>query len=205
MSDPFVEDAIDVALIQLFPGPGVMVEVGAAGPHLLNIGRRFRKAGWRVLAVEPNPDFANLHRDFNNEIAECAASDFDADDHDFYIFRGNSTYWGHQLTDESFSALGMRTGWMENPDDPRLIKVKVSVRKLDTIFEHRNITHVDLLVVDVEGWELDVMRGLTINPKIVVLENLHADSGYVDYMIQRGYTKAGYIGHNDIYVFPLDT
>ena len=36
---------------------GIIIEVGAAKPDFLSISRSFRLAGWRAVAIEPNPAF----------------------------------------------------------------------------------------------------------------------------------------------------
>lgn len=56
-------------------------------------------------------------------------------------------------------------------------KIAVNVRKLDTILaaHYPEVEEIDIVSVDVEGWELTVMRGLTFEkyrPKVVILENL---------------------------------
>jgi hypothetical protein len=61
---------------------------------------------------------------------------------------------------------------------------------------------VDLLVVDVEGWELNVMRGFSserYRPKVVVLENLFDEQAYIQYMRSIGYERTLQLGPNDIY------
>lgn len=85
--------------------------------------------------------------------------------------------------------------------------IPVKVRKLDTILA----THVpdfrviDILAVDVEGWELNVMRGLTLDrywPKVVILENLFDDPEYVAFMGARGYERRHWLEPNDVYMRP---
>lgn len=81
---------------------------------------------------------------------------------------------------------------------------RVKVRTLDTILAtHRpDLEAVDLLVVDVEGWELNVMRGFSserYRPKVVVLENLFDEQAYIQYMRSIGYERTLQLGPNDIY------
>ena len=64
--------------------------------------------------------------------------------------------------------------------------IRVKVRTLDTILAtHRpDLEAVDLLVVDVEGWGLNIMRGFSserYRPKVVVLENLFDEQAYIQY------------------------
>jgi FkbM family methyltransferase len=113
------------------------------------------------------------------------------------VFDGNSTYYGHPVTAESFSSLSRK---LTLSNDPRWRMITVPMLTLDVICAGRGIEHVDLLTVDVEGDEIEVMRGLSHNPRVVVLENLIGDSSYCSYMEQRGYAKHGYNLHNDIWV-----
>ncbi len=39
---------------------GLIVDVGAAHPNYLSISASFRKSGWRVIAIDPNPHFCQL-------------------------------------------------------------------------------------------------------------------------------------------------
>ena len=66
------EDQIDRVVRESFfedyTYKGVIVEVGAAGPEYLSISRHFREHGWRVFAIEPNPEFCELHRQAGFEV-----------------------------------------------------------------------------------------------------------------------------------------
>jgi hypothetical protein len=41
---------------------GVLVEVGAGRPDYLSISASYRMLGWKIISVEPNPEFCALHR-----------------------------------------------------------------------------------------------------------------------------------------------
>ena len=81
----------------------------------------------------------------------------------------------------------------------------VKVRRLDTILkEHEpEIDHIDILAIDVEGWELNVLRGLSLekyNPSVVILENLFNKEEYVEFMKKAGYAMWSRLEPNDVYV-----
>ncbi len=59
---------------------GVVVEVGAARPDYLSIGASFRALGWKVIAIEPNPEFCAAHRAMGHDVLEYACSDQESDD-----------------------------------------------------------------------------------------------------------------------------
>ena len=177
-----------------FKRDGVMVEVGAAGPDFLSVGKYYRSKGWKVLSVEPNPTFAEMHRKAGNIIHQVACSDHDSDGVPFQIVEDTNDPY---ITEEALSSLEIRRTYIErNPDYcSRMItrNIQVNVRRLDTILAEEGNQHIDLLLVDTEGWEIQVMEGLSINPRIVVLEDMdmYHDSStsdsYQSYMEQRGY------------------
>ena len=81
----------------------------------------------------------------------------------------------------------------------------MQVRRLDTILTQHapDLGEIDVLSVDVEGWELNVMRGIDLakyRPKVVILENLFTDARYVSFMCDVGYVFWQHIDLNDVYV-----
>ena len=66
-----------------YPGDeakGVFVDVGAARPDYLSVSASFRAAGWRVIAVEPNPEFCALYTERGIDVLQYACGDHDEDD-----------------------------------------------------------------------------------------------------------------------------
>lgn len=190
--------------------PGVFVEVGAALPDYLSISARFRDLGWKIVAIEPNPEFCAAHRSRGHQIYEYACSDVDADDMDFFVVDSQGAdYLGGSVSFESFSSLGIKDEFAELHEtvknNTRVKTVPVKVRRLDTILkEHEpEIDHIDILAIDVEGWELNVLRGLSLekfNPSVVILENLFNKEEYVEFMKKAGYAMWSRLEPNDVYV-----
>ena len=187
---------------------GVVVEVGAALPDYLSISRRFRERGWRVVAVEPNPAFCEAHRRCGYDVLQFACSDRDKDDDVFFMVESrNATYAGGEVTYESFSSLGIegRFAELHGTVDTHVTQIPVVTRRLDRLLAEfaPDVTAIDLLCVDVEGWELSVMRGLdpaSWRPHVVILENLFEEQAYRDEMRLRGYDLWRTIAPNEIYV-----
>lgn len=79
---------------------------------------------------------------------------------------------------------------------------KVKALTLDTILKnnHPELKNIDALLIDVEGWELDVLKGFNIEqymPKVMVLEMAGDNVKYsmndlYIYMDQR-FSKLGYV------------
>ena len=186
---------------------GVLVEVGAAGPDFLSISQRYRKAGWKVIAVEPNPAFCEQHRKLGYEVLEYAASDVEGDDIDFFVVDSEGyAYGGGELTFESCSSLGIHEKFKEQGgENLKTRTIPVKVRRLDTILATHapEVEKIDLLVIDVEGWELHVLRGLNFEryrPTVIILENVFQDLAYEDAMIERGYERCKWLYPNEVYV-----
>jgi FkbM family methyltransferase len=185
----------------------VLVEVGAAHPEYLSLSALYRNLGWTVVAVEPNPEFCELHRAQGHEVLQFACGDHDEDDVDFSIVdsRG-TTYKGGTVSYESFSSLAIKDSYAKLLDsDLNVRNIKVNLRRLDTLLEEHApaIERIGILAVDVEGWELEVLNGLDFErftPRVLIIENLFAEDRYRDYMRTKGYALWRYVEPNDVYV-----
>lgn len=186
---------------------GVLVEVGAANPAYLSISALYRSLGWTVLAVEPNPEFCELHRARGHEVLQYACGDHDEDGVDFSVVDSHGTeYKGGTVSYESFSSLAIKDSYEKLMDSDLTVRtIKVDLRRLDTLLrEHAPAGEpIKILAVDVEGWELEVLNGLDFDkfpPRVLIIENLFAEAKYRDYMRAKGYALWRYIEPNDVYV-----
>jgi FkbM family methyltransferase len=203
----------EVVRARFFPAQpaGVLVEVGAAHPAYLSLSALYRGLGWRVIAVEPNPEFCELHRAQGHEILQYACGDHDEDDVDFSVVDSHGTeYGGGRVSYESFSSLGIKGSYADLIDPTVSIStIKVNLRRLDTLLgEHApEVERIDIVAVDVEGWELAVLDGLDMarfKPRVLIIENLFAEQRYQTYMRNRGYELWRRIAPNDVYVAPSE-
>jgi FkbM family methyltransferase len=188
---------------------GVMVEVGAARPDYLSIGADYRCRGWRIIAIEPKPKFCAAHRALGYDVLQYACSDEDADGVPFFVVDSHGVpYVDGLVSYESFSSLGIKGGHaslLAGLSHYTGTTIPVQVRRLDSILAQHapDICEIDLLAVDVEGWELKVLRGIDLakyRPKVVILENLTNDASYLSFMRGVGYIYWKHIELNDVYV-----
>ena len=172
---------------------GIMIETEAGPTSTYSMSKAFRERGWRTICVDANPYYVDLHKAEGNEIYHYALSNEILHDQDFEIINPDT---GYQLAG---SALKLRNENLTNA--PKKI-IKVNVVTLNWLLDFLNIDKVDYISVDVEGWELEVIKGLNTQkytPKVIVLENFHQESSYPAYMKSIGYTFLERIYFNDIY------
>ena len=133
---------------------GVFCDVG--GNHPLNINNTlyFEEIGWEGLAFEPLPSMKPLwekHRkakffsfgvsDKENEVAFSVVKDV--------------TGWENMLS--FVKSTGKQNLDLETQD------IIIQVKPLKDIFEREGITHIDYMSIDIEGHELNALKGIDFN------------------------------------------
>ena len=210
----YAEDEVDKFVRnKFFPDysyQGLFVEVGGATPEFLSMCKHFKDTGWRCIIIEPNPIFATFHREAGNEILECACSSENLDSAEFKIVNWLNVekVTLQNLSEHSFSSLDPKTEYLKKHNYKSLQElnyrtVQVRVRTLKSILEELKISKIDILSVDVEGWELEVLEGLDLaqnRPRVIILENYLHQVEYGNYMRKYGYKEIHSISHNQIYL-----
>ena len=179
---------------------GVVVEVGAGPPESLSMSKHFRDSGWRSICVEPNPKFVEQHKAVGSEVYEYACS-FDEGQVPFTINYNNDHYLTPDNDGTSFSALSIRYGNL--PEHNTQETIIVNKIRLNTLLENLNVDKIDVLSIDVEGWELEVLAGFDAakySPKIIVVENLENNPEYEATLNRKGYEKNKTLGCNEVYL-----
>ena len=139
---------------------------------------------------------------------DCAAGDRDQD---FCTFSANyrSSLSSLDLSKESFF-LDPTNGYVPYYGDRSKSeiqgmingKIKVPMKKIDSILEENNVTDIDLIVIDVDGSEPYTLKGLTLakwNPTILLLEYSVVGDFVFDYAAKNGYYFATRCGSDDIF------
>jgi FkbM family methyltransferase len=189
---------------------GVFVDVGAAGPEFLSMSALYRDLGWRLIAVEPNPAFCAAHRAVGHEVLEYACSNRDEDDVDFEVVDlHGDIYEGGEVSYESFSSLGIKQSYRELRDGLDIRQITVDVRRLDTLLAKHvpDVQRIDLVSIDVEGWELEVLEGFSLEqyqPTVLIVENLFDEQAYRETLGRRGYELLLRSEPNDVYIPAAD-
>lgn len=174
---------------------GFFVEVGANDPFELSNSYALEKFGWTGISFEPiealcskwktqrdTPCFPYLLGDQNGETI-------------FLEHNGNDTVYS------SVEGFGKPNSSIEYSK-----KVK-KVFRLDGILADKNINVVDVLFLDVEGFELNVLKGLSfdkINVKCIVVEEERTVYGAGNdsvrlFLKKKGFKIVARVGGDDIY------
>jgi FkbM family methyltransferase len=196
---------IDVAR-RFFSAPGVFVEVGAARPDFLSVSAHFRSLGWRIVSIEPIPEFCEMHRQAGHEVLQYACGEVDRDDVDFTVVDSHEEdYEDGTISFESFSSLSIKPKFSALKPTLDKHSIKVNVRRIDTILKQHapEVGRIDVLCVDVEGWEMEVLGGLDFvrnRPKVMVVENFFYEQSYRRFARSKGYTLWRVYAPNDVYV-----
>ena len=80
--------------------------------------------------------------------------------------------------------------------------IKVDVVTLDYLLESLNIDHIDFLSLDVERWELEILKGFDtekFQPYIIMVENIGHNPEYKKYMNSKNYTLIISLAIDEIY------
>ena len=166
---------------------GVFVEVGAYDGRLVSNTSCLASIGWRGLYVEPVPEYYKLCVDWNRgneniDVANCAVGQEEG-----FIEIHVAGAWTTALNDQKLHYDNLWNGNMPNQKGI----ITVPKRRMETLLQIHNIpTDFDVLVIDVEGMELDVVSSFDLNhwrPKlaIVELEDEHPDHSFLPHGVER--------------------
>ncbi|MEA2192858.1 MAG: hypothetical protein QOI73_2979 [Solirubrobacteraceae bacterium] len=194
----YAQNREDVVLARALPGgSGFYVDVGAASPVHHSVTKHFYDAGWCGINIEPLAAWhvelrAQRPRDVNLQIG-CSDREGTLE-----LFDVSQT-----AMEESTFSPEAATELRERGLEPQIREVPVTT--LAAICREHAPQTIDFLKVDVEGWELPVLRGADWRrwrPRIVVVEATRAGSksegsaSVARFMAEVGYERALFDGLN---------
>lgn len=170
---------------------GYFVEVGANDPKERSQTWHLEQQGWSGVLVEPQPDLAAQLRALRKaKVFEAACSSPEN------AGRSLPLHVAGPLS--SLDRHGMAPG-----ATPEKV-ISVPVRTLDSILDEAGTPAAfDFLSIDVEGHELEVLRGFDIarwRPKLIMIEDHVADLSKHSYLTSSGYRIIRRYENNGWYV-----
>jgi FkbM family methyltransferase len=187
----------DRLLDGIFAGrSGTCVEVGANDGVTGSTTYYFEKMGWKCVLVEPVPELCDrIRRSRSALLFECAASS-EAGEDLFYVAE----------TEPSLSSSSIVAPPRDGPGGGRagVRAIRVRKRTLDEILIEAGISRPDFVTIDVEGHELEVLQGFSVErfrPDIIIVED-NSERGeprVKAFLKERGYEPFFRTGVNDWY------
>jgi FkbM family methyltransferase len=174
--------------------PGVFVEVGAFEPVTRSQTYALEQAGWIGLLIEPHPEqAARLRAERRARVIEVACGPPELHDslQPMRMCGGLSTLRQSKLPQFM----------LQTESRP------VRLRTLDAVLQDAAIQRLDFLSIDVEGYELEVLRGFSIErwrPRLVLIEDFAESTALHRQLTRAGYKRVRRTGDNSWYV-PRDT
>jgi len=170
---------------------GFFVEVGANHPTKASQSSHLEQAGWTGVLVEPQPDLAAFlvtERKAKVFAVACTSPDNAGRTLPLHVAGPLSSL------DRDRMAPGAKADYV----------IMVPTRTLDDILEEAHApAPLDLLSVDVEGHEIEVLRGFDFahwQPRLILLEDHVGDLKKHKFLTQSGYRLIRRIGNNGWYV-----
>jgi FkbM family methyltransferase len=176
-SHPALDD-LDRKLAGYLPErEGIFVEAGAFdgyGGSNTYWFERFRD--WSGVLIEPTPELAERARRERprSQVFQCALVPPDyADDHITLYYGGGMSVVAGTWNDEEEEHAHAHAGALKQGRETFLLEAPA--RMLSDVLDEASITHVDLLSLDVEGYEASALRGLDLTrhaPRFLLVEML---------------------------------
>lgn len=170
---------------------GYFVEVGANEPRMRSQTWHLEQAGWTGLLIEPQPDLAQELRAMR--MAKV-----------FAVACSSPDNAGRTLPLHVAGPLSSLNRTSMAPGASPEKTIEVPIRTLDSILEEAQApANFDFLSIDVEGHEIDVLRGFEIarwRPRLILLEDHVADLSKHRYLKAAGYRIVRRYENNGWYV-----
>jgi FkbM family methyltransferase len=139
---------------------GFFVDIGANHPIVCSNTYLLESKGWNGIAIEPQESLRELWP--QNRTTPCL---------NYVIGPENKQISFVEATSDEHGLSGV-VGFNKVSNSSRTIEVEQI--RLDDLFKQKNITHVDYLSIDVEGYEMNVLQSIdfsTVDIKLISVEN----------------------------------
>ena len=170
---------------------GFFVEVGANEPKSDSLTYFLEQQGWNGILIEPNPNLCRALREQRPrsqvfETAVCAPAD--VGEADLHLSPGGG---GHSaIRPEPGVELGGGC-------------IRVAMKTLDQVLEEGHANEIDFISLDVEGMEIDVLRGFDLGrwkPGLILIEDFFDNHEKHRCLKSLGYKLIRRTGYNNWYV-----
>jgi len=170
---------------------GFFVEVGANDPHARSQTLHLERAGWTGILIEPQPDLAEQLRTLRTGKV-------------FAVACSSPEHAGCTMPLHVAGPLSSLDREHMAPGAAPERVIEVPIRTLDSLLDEADAPKpLDFLSIDVEGHEIEVLRGFDIarwRPRLILLEDHVADLAKHRFMKSAGYRLIRRYENNGWYV-----
>jgi len=170
---------------------GFFVEVGANDPHARSQTLHLEQAGWTGVLIEPQPDLAEKLRAMRTGRV-------------FAVACSSSEHAGRTMPLHIAGPLSSLNRERMAPGAVPERVIDVPIRTLDSVLDEAHApAPLDFLSIDVEGHEIEVLRGFDIarwQPRLILLEDHVADLAKHRFLKAAGYRLIRRYENNGWYV-----
>ena len=177
---------------------GFFVDVGCNEPKIGSQTWHLESIGWRGILIEPQPETAQKLREQRHATVFACACSSPLNAGKILPFQVAGPSGIHSSLNLDFFVAGTRKGSI----------IDVPVRTLDDLLTEADAPQViDLLAIDVEGHEMEVLKGFTFSrwrPRLILIEDLVLNRQLHRLLRFHGYKWVRRTGLNSWYV-PTDS
>jgi FkbM family methyltransferase len=170
MANFYSQHGEDYLLDLMFPDTkdGFFVEIGCIDGRRFSNTLYFEEKGWKGLCVEAHPDYIPFLKQNrpNSIICHYAVGEKDEDDVIFY-----SNDRGSLSTLDKTQEARWKKQYAEYFHG--FVEKHVAKRTLNSIFKEQQVGHINILSLDIEGYEIPALQGLDLRvyqPDVLVIE-----------------------------------
>lgn len=182
---------------------GFFVEIGCIDGRRFSNTLAFEERGWKGLCVEAHSGYIDMLRKNrpNSIVCHCAAGEVD-EETVFYANARGSLSTLDKAKEEQFQR--NYGSYFSGFEEQRVKKARLS-----TLLDSNHVSDIDILSLDIEGYEVEAMKGLDLSrhrPKVMVIESDSKEhEAQLDAMIlPHGYIKSVRLYVNQYYVISKD-
>ncbi len=166
----YSQNGEDVILDALFKdkGNGYFVEVGCIDGRRFSNTLTFEERGWNGLCIEAHEGYIDLlvRNRPNSIVYHCAVGEKDEEQVAFYANARGSLSTLDAGKEEYFKT---RFGkWFTGFEQQTVRK-----KRLDSVFKECGVPEIDILSLDIEGYEIEALRGIDLacyQPRVLLVE-----------------------------------
>lgn len=162
--------------------------------------------GWKGVLIEPSPDqFKKLIKNRSHEsfFFNCACVGFDFKKSDIQLMYSNLMTVALEGENDIQDRVAHAKAGESHSDKEKVYVFTANARTLQSVLEEANSPNlIDLLSLDVEGGELEVLKGINFeqtNFKYIVIET-RSITEVREFLVPKNYQEVAQLSHHD-YLF----